>query len=93
MKFDGTINIPTVVTVLGIAVTGLGAFFNLKEAQALNSQKIEVLQQADQRHESQLRELKSEQGGPLAEMKQDIKDLRQDVKEVRNEIRAELKRR
>ena len=93
MKFDGTINIPTVVTVFALATTGIGAFFNVKETQAMNQLAIVTLKEADVRHESALRELKADAGGPLAEIKQDIKDLRADIKEVRSEIRAEFKKR
>lgn len=92
MKFDGTINIPTVVTVLGIALTGLGAFYNVKESQSINTLAIVTLKESDVRHELALRELKAEAGGPLSEIKQDIKDLRADIKEVRAEIRDQFKR-
>lgn len=92
MKFDGTINIPTVVTVLALAFSGISAFYSVKEVQSNNSQSIAALEKADSRHETQLRELKADSGGPLAEIKQDIKDLRTEIREVRAEIRAELKR-
>jgi predicted nucleic acid-binding Zn-ribbon protein len=93
MKFDGTINIPTVVTVMALATTGIGAFYNVKEIQSNNQQAILSLKEADMRHEAALRELKADSGGPLAEIKQDIKELRADIKEVRAEIRAEFKKR
>lgn len=93
MKFDGTINIPTVVTVFAMATTGIGAFYNVKEIQAGALQSIATLKESDLRHEAALRDLKADAGGPLAEIKQDIKDLRGDIKEVRSEIRAEFKKR
>ena len=93
MRFDGTINIPTVVTVFALATTGFGAFANIKEIQSSNKQAIGSLREADIRHELALRELKADAGGPLAEIKQDIKELRSDIKEVRSEIRAEFKKR
>ena len=92
MKFDGTINIPTVVTVLALAGSGISAFYSVKEVQASNSQAIAVLKEADSRHEVALRELKADSGGPLADIKADIKELRSEIREVRAEIRAELKK-
>lgn len=92
MKFDGTINIPTCVTVLALSVSGIGAFYNVKEVHTTNTAAIAVLKEADARHESALRELKADGNGPLADIKADIKELRAEIREVRAEIRAELKR-
>ena len=93
MKFDGTINIPTVVTVLAMAGSGISAFVSVRDVQTGNQQAIANLREADMRHELALRELKADSSGPLAEIKQDIKDLRSDIKEVRSELRAEFKKR
>ena len=69
-----------------MVVASLGAFYNVKEAQAVNTQNIAVLRDTDSRHEAQLKDLKADVAGPLAELKADMKEFRLVMSDVRESV-------
>lgn len=86
MKFEAVFNIPSIIAIASFAALGLGGFYSVKEVQAVNTQSIAALEKADQRHEAQLRELKADSTGPLAEIKGDVKDLRTAMSDVKESL-------
>lgn len=83
MKFDDTISIPTAFAIAALAVAGIGAFYNVKEAGAVDHQAIYSLREANLRQDVALAALKADSVGTLAEIKGDLKDLRVTMGDVK----------
>lgn len=74
--FDPTINLGHVLTFLGFIAAGSVAYFDLKEAQAVQNMRVEML----------AREFEAEKnrtGSALMEIKSDMKEIRRGVDQLR----------
>lgn len=80
MRFDNTITLGNVLTAIAMVVAGGAAWLNMSERVTRTEQAQVVLREADFRHESDLRTIKSENRELMLEIKADIKELRNDIK-------------
>lgn len=80
MRFDNTITLGNILTTIGMAVMGGAAWVNMSERVTRTEQAQIILREADFRHESDLRTIKSENRELMLEIKADIKELRNDIK-------------
>ena len=80
MRFDNTITLGNILTTIGMAVMGGAAWVNMSERVTRTEQAQIVLREADSRHESDLRTIKSDNRELMLEIKADIKELRNDIK-------------
>jgi hypothetical protein len=80
MRFDNTITMGNVLTAVAMVVAGGAAWLNMSERVTRTEQAQAVLREADTRHESDLRTIKSDNRELMLEIKADIKELRNDIK-------------
>jgi Trk-type K+ transport system membrane component len=80
MRFDNTITLGNVLTAIAMVIGGGAAWMNMSERVTRTEQAQTVLREADARHESELRTIKSDGREVLLEIKADIKELRNDLK-------------
>lgn len=79
MKFDNTITLGNVLTAISMAALCAAAWANVNE-RISRSEQIQIsLQQADSRHDADIKDIKGDIKGALSEIKVDIKELRIDV--------------
>ncbi len=94
IKFDRTISIGHILSVLIFLVGGLGAYYDLKGSVNIHSQQISVLQNtiledrrmqlsADAEQDKQRNAAMLDLKGSLSDTKKDIKD---DIRDLRNDI-------
>jgi outer membrane lipoprotein SlyB len=80
MRFDNTITLGNVLTAITMALAGGAAWMNMAERVTRTEQAQVVLREADARHETELRTIKSDNREVLLEIKADIKELRNDMR-------------
>jgi hypothetical protein len=80
MRFDNTITMGNILTAVAMVVAGGAAWLNMSERVTRTEQAQAVLREADTRHESDLRTIKSDNRELMLEIKADIKELRNDIK-------------
>jgi hypothetical protein len=83
MKFENTVTLGNVLTAISMTVAGAAAWTNMSERVSRIEQNQVSARETDMRHESDIREVKSENRSVLLEIKQDIKELRNDIKRVK----------
>lgn len=86
MDLTEKLNIPTIVTVIVFAMGGVSAFSSVKETQSVNAQAIAILVKEDIRHDTQIKELKSDAAGTMADLRTDIKELRTSMGEIKESL-------
>jgi uncharacterized protein involved in high-affinity Fe2+ transport len=80
VKFDNTVTLGNVLTAVGMAV-GFAVYVNMQEVRVSRVEQAQIsAKEADIRHEADIRALRDDIKGSLAEIKSDIKDLRSDFK-------------
>lgn len=80
MRFDNTITLGNILTAITMALAGGAAWMNMSERVTRTEQAQVVLREADARHETELRTIKSDNREVLLEIKADIKELRNDMR-------------
>jgi hypothetical protein len=80
LKFDSTISLGSVATLITILGTIGVAYSQNNERLAKTEQKIESLQTAEQRRDQEIRDFKQELKLDISEIKRDLKDIGKAVK-------------
>lgn len=80
LKFDSTISLGSVATLITILGTISVAYSQNNERLAKTEQKIESLQTAEQRRDQEIRDFKQELKLDITEIKRDLKDIGKAVK-------------
>lgn len=82
MRFENTITLGNVLTAITMALAGAAAWTNMTERVTRIEQVQSSLRAADERHELDLRDIKSDNRQVLLEIKADIKDLRIELRRM-----------
>lgn len=81
--FDGTINVPTILTVVGAAITagafGVGVYNSLDH-------RVSALEYSDKQQEQHFTRVENDQAQIRSDVKEQLRDIASDVKDAKTQI-------
>lgn len=80
--FNPTISVTNIITVLILALSGIGTIGVLNNNISINSEKIRIQEKTITRQDSQLAEVRAIQREDIREMRNDIKGMGEKINEL-----------